>query len=166
MSTYAEDPNNYTVDKEVARVIKEFHNLGKPIGVACIAPVLTANVLGKKNGGPGVTVTLGNNDKDADKAVEICGSTPVPKEVNEVCVDNENKIVSTPAYQARTPAAHEVFEGIGKMVDEVIRLAESVGSSSGKSYGGDLNLGIMEEFGKRKYGDKWEEMKKQLSASS
>lgn len=164
LSTYNDDSNNYTVDKEVERVILDFHNAGKPIGVACIAPVLAARVLGKKNGGKGITVTVGNNDKQAEQAIESVGSTQVPKEVNEVCVDAENRIVSTPAYQAKSPAVHEVHEGIGKMIDEVLRIAESGGGSSSRgSSGGDMNLGIMEEFGKRKYGDKWEEMKKQLA---
>jgi enhancing lycopene biosynthesis protein 2 len=161
LSNYAENPNDFTVNKEVERVIREFHSLRKPIGVACIAPILTARVLGTKNGGPGCSVTLGNNDKQAEQSVEAVGSSHVPKEVDEVHIDTANKIVSTPAYQAKNPAPHEVYKGIGKMVEAVGRLAET--GSAGKATAEDLNLGIFEEIGKKKYGDKWEELKKELA---
>jgi enhancing lycopene biosynthesis protein 2 len=35
------------VDPEVERVIKEFHQQKKVIGLCCIAPILAAKVLGK-----------------------------------------------------------------------------------------------------------------------
>jgi enhancing lycopene biosynthesis protein 2 len=35
------------VDPEVERVIKEFHQQRKVIGLCCIAPILAAKVLGK-----------------------------------------------------------------------------------------------------------------------
>jgi enhancing lycopene biosynthesis protein 2 len=161
LSNYGDNSNDFTVNKEVERVIKEFHAAQKPIGVACIAPVLPARVLGKKNGGPGCSVTLGNNDKQAEQAVESAGSSHVPKEVNEAHVDTANKIISTPAYQAKNPQPHEVYEGIGKMVDETLRLAEG-GGGSGAGRGGDLNLGPFEIIGKKFYGDKWEDQKKKL----
>ncbi len=102
---------------DVARVIKEFHAAKKPIGVVCIAPVLVARVLGSAMGGPGVSVTIGSDEGTA-AAIAKMGSTNVPKKVTEACVDRANRIFSTPAYMCEaTP--HEVFEGVGRLVDEL-----------------------------------------------
>ncbi len=165
LSNYGDNSNNYEVNKEVERVIKEFHSARKPIGAICVAPVLTARVLGTKNGGPGVSVTLGNNDKQAEQAVEACGSTHVAKDVSEVHVDSANRIVSTPAYQAKSPQPHQVHEGIGKLVEEVLKLAESGSGGGSGSRGGDLNLGPFEKIGEKFYGSKWNDMKKQLQTN-
>eukprot|EP00826_Nyctotherus_ovalis_P056918 TRINITY_DN7768_c0_g3_i4.p2 TRINITY_DN7768_c0_g3~~TRINITY_DN7768_c0_g3_i4.p2 ORF type:complete len:135 (-),score=25.08 TRINITY_DN7768_c0_g3_i4:196-600(-) len=44
-----------TVDPKVEKVLKQFHELKKPIGLCCIAPVLAAKLFGSK----GVEITLG-----------------------------------------------------------------------------------------------------------
>lgn len=41
----------------IVRVIKEFHAAKKPIGMLCVSPVIVAKLI------PGVSVTLGNEDK-------------------------------------------------------------------------------------------------------
>ena len=46
----------------------------------------------------------------------------VEKDVNEVHIDQKNKIVTTPAYM-KDASQFEVFTGIGKMIDEVLKLA-------------------------------------------
>lgn len=55
LSDFAFKGADMQVDSDVAKVINEFHSLRKPIGAACIAPMLIAKVLGKKN----VEITLG-----------------------------------------------------------------------------------------------------------
>lgn len=49
------------------------------------------------------------------------GATVVEKDVGEIHVDQKNKVVTTPAFM-KNASFFEVFEGIGKMVDEVMRL--------------------------------------------
>jgi enhancing lycopene biosynthesis protein 2 len=50
------------------------------------------------------------------------GAVHVAKPVTEALVDANNRIVTTPAYMCdATP--FEVFTGIGRLVDEVVRLA-------------------------------------------
>ena len=44
-----------TVDPKIEKVLKEFNELKKPIGLCCISPVLAAKIFGKK----GVAITLG-----------------------------------------------------------------------------------------------------------
>lgn len=104
------------VERDVERVVKEFHDAGKPVGMCCIAPVIAARVLGKGNGGPGVRVTLGD-DTGAGSAVAAMGSVAVEKGVTEACVDERERVVTAPAYMYGSAPVHAVYEGIGAMVD-------------------------------------------------
>lgn len=121
LCTFAKDGPNCTVHPDVSRIIKGFHAKGKPIAVCCIAPVLAARALGKTSGGPGVEVTIGN-DQGTASAIASWGSTNVPKAVTEAHVDTKHKIVSTPAYMYGDATPAQVFEGVGKMIDQLVRL--------------------------------------------
>ncbi len=107
------------VDPEVERVVKEFHAAGKSVGMCCIAPVIAARVLGKKHHGPGVSVTIGNDAGTAD-AITKMGSTNVSKPVTEAWTDEKNRVVTAPAYMYGDAPVHEVYEGIGAMIDSVM----------------------------------------------
>jgi enhancing lycopene biosynthesis protein 2 len=45
------------------------------------------------------------------------------KEVGEVCVDEANKLVTTPAYMNGTAKFHEVQDGVGNMVEQLLKMA-------------------------------------------
>jgi enhancing lycopene biosynthesis protein 2 len=107
------------VDPDVVRVVKDFHAAGKPVGMCCIAPVIAARVLGTKAGGPGATVTIGDDAQTA-AAIGAWGSTNAVQPVTGAQVDEGNKLVTAPAYMYGDAPVHEVFEGIGKMVEGVL----------------------------------------------
>ncbi|XP_072178040.1 glutamine amidotransferase-like class 1 domain-containing protein 3, mitochondrial [Diadema setosum] len=123
LSNFAVEGSKCTVIPDVERVLKEFHQAKKPIGLCCIAPVLAAKVL------PGCSVTVGHESEEGGKwpyagtagAIKEIGSKHVSKDVTEAHVDEENKIVTAPAYMCET-GVHEVFDGIGQMVSNVIKL--------------------------------------------
>lgn len=50
------------------------------------------------------------------------GSVHINKNVGEVHVDKKNKLVTTCAFMCNAPL-HEVFDGLGAMVTEVLKLA-------------------------------------------
>lgn len=106
-----------TVRADVTRVVKGFHAAGKPIGLCCIAPVIAARVLGTAAGGPGCTVTLGG-ESGAAAAARAMGARHEERGVTQACVDRVNRLVTTPAYM-HDARPHEVFDGIGAMVDQV-----------------------------------------------
>lgn len=109
---------------DVVRVIKDFHKAKKPIALCCIAPVLAARVLGTRMNGPGCRVTIGT-DAQAANAIATMGSENIAKGVRDVCVDEPNRLVTTPAYMYdATPI--EVFEGIGKMIDTLTAMLNRV----------------------------------------
>ncbi|XP_019412662.1 PREDICTED: ES1 protein homolog, mitochondrial [Crocodylus porosus] len=123
LSTFAVDGKDCKVHKEVERVLQEFHKAGKPIGLCCISPVLVAKVL------PGAEVTVGHEVEEGGKwpyagtagAIKALGAKHCVKEVTEAHVDLKNKVVTTPAFMCETEL-HHIFEGIGAMVKNVLKL--------------------------------------------
>ncbi|XP_036430183.1 glutamine amidotransferase-like class 1 domain-containing protein 3A, mitochondrial [Colossoma macropomum] len=123
LSTFAVDGKDCSVNKEVERILKDFHKAGKPIGLCCIAPVLAAKVL------PGVEVTVGHEEEQGGKwpyagtaqAISALGAQHKIKEVTEAHVDPKNKVVTSPAFMCDTKL-HHIFDGIGAMVRDVLKL--------------------------------------------
>lgn len=123
LSDWATKGKDCCVKPQVEKVIKGFHAAGKPIAMCCIAPVLAAKVL------PGCEVTVGQ-DCESDKwpyagtakALGELGCKHVNKDVKEAHVDKKNKLVTTSAFMCNAPV-HEVFDGVGVMVTEVLKLA-------------------------------------------
>lgn len=107
-----------TVNPEVARLTREVHAAGKPIGAICIAPALIAAILGKD---VQPTLTIGT---DAGTAAEIekTGARHLDCPATSIVVDTKNKIVTTPAYMLAGRIS-EVCEGIGVCVNKVVEMA-------------------------------------------
>ncbi len=124
LCTFAVDGAHCTVDDDVRRVVLEFHRAGKPVAPMCIAPAIVARVLGGQ--GVRVRLTIGN-DRDTAAALETMGAEHVECPVDDVVVDEANRVVSTPAYMLGPSIAH-VDKGIGKLVDTVLGM---VGGAAG-----------------------------------
>lgn len=107
-----------TVESSVSRVLEEAYKEGVVIGAMCIAPVVVAKVLGTY----GITVTIGN-DKTTAALIEKTGAIHKATPANKACVDEENMIVTTPAYMLAS-SIKEVYEGATEMVQEMIKLAK------------------------------------------
>jgi enhancing lycopene biosynthesis protein 2 len=118
LSTFATDGPNCKVNEQVQRLVLEMHAAKKPIGLACIAPVLAARILGQKELHPKLTI---GTDKSTAKAIEAMGGEHHNTGPTDVYVDQENRLVTTPCYMNDVGPA-TVFEGAEKMVDEVLRL--------------------------------------------
>lgn len=123
LSDFAVNGPGMEVNKDVERVLKEFHAAKKPIGLCCIAPVLAAKVI------PNSKVTLGKKDDGKGKwphagaidAAVAMGASHIEKNVNEVAIDENNLIVTTPAFMYEGQF-HEIYDGIGNMVRKVMEL--------------------------------------------
>lgn len=59
LSDFGFKGGDMTVNPDVEKALKSFHQSSKVIGLACISPIIAARVFGTKFGGPGVTLTLG-----------------------------------------------------------------------------------------------------------
>lgn len=122
LCTFAKDGENCTVIPDVERVIKGFQASRKPIGLCCIAPVIAAKVLGKAGGGPGCSVTIGD-DAGTAGAIGRMGSSHVVKKVTEAVIDEKNRLSTSPAYMYGDATPHQVFEGIGRMIEQTLGMA-------------------------------------------
>lgn len=115
---FAEKGSACHVEPEVERIIKAFHAARKPIGLCCIAPVLAAKVL------PGVKVTLGD-DAGVAGAIHAMGSRHENHAVHEAAVDTDFRVATAPAYMYGEAPIHEVYLGIGHMVEETLKMART-----------------------------------------
>ncbi|MFB3909907.1 MAG: isoprenoid biosynthesis glyoxalase ElbB [Candidatus Eisenbacteria bacterium] len=118
LSTFAQDGASCTVRPDVEQLLVEMHHAKKPIGAICIAPALVARVFSSR--GIPVEVTIGN-DAEAAEQIRRMGARHSVRKTTEICVDEENRIVTTPAYMTAETIA-EVFEGIEKAVGKVLRM--------------------------------------------
>ncbi len=105
------------VEPEVAAFIKSFHAEGKPIGFICIAPAIGAALFGDR----GIRLTIGN-DPETASGLQALGAEHVECSVDEIVVDENNKVVSTPAYMLG-PRMADVKAGIDKLVAKVVEMA-------------------------------------------
>ncbi len=121
LCTFADKGETCEVIPDVRRVISEFHDAGKPIALACIAPVLAARVLGTASGGPGCEVTIGADERTA-RAIAAMGARNVPRRVEEAHADEKNLVVTTPAYMCDA-GPWGVYQGIGEMIARTLELA-------------------------------------------
>jgi len=117
ISTFATDGANCTIEKNVEKLFRAMHAAGKPIGLACIAPVIAAKILGNHH----PKLTLGSDPKMA-KTMEAMGATHHPAGDVDVVVDEEHRLVSTPCYM-NDVGPWIVYQGAERMVEEVLRLA-------------------------------------------
>lgn len=99
------------VHPDVQQAISQMHLRKKPIGTICIAPVLVANVLGKKS----PRITLGAESKTCDILREW-GAEVFPCPSGSYVEDPENRIWSTPAYMYDNAPMTDVFQGIQDMI--------------------------------------------------
>lgn len=129
LSSFVVKGKDMTVDSVLLEVIEEFYREKKPIGACCIAPIILAKVLGTSSGHSGVELTLGKRRTSEhwpfSMSIEVAdgfGNSLIEKDVDDLHVDQVARIVTTPAYMKATALPCEVFEGIGKMVTEFIKL--------------------------------------------
>jgi enhancing lycopene biosynthesis protein 2 len=115
---YAMTGSECTVISDVERLTREIIEAGKPLGAICIAPVMVAKVL--QNMGRGGKVT-GGCDGQITADIQSMGIETEQAGAGEIVVDEENKIVSTPAY-VEAKSIKEAAAGIEKLVAKVLQL--------------------------------------------
>ena len=120
LSDYAMSGAECSINPDVYRLISEMIILKKPIGAICIAPTMMAKILAEQN--QSATMTIGKDETTA-KDIESMGSTHKECLVEEIVIDKENNIVTTPAYMDAKNIS-EVAEGIEKLVKQIILMVK------------------------------------------
>ena len=120
LSDYAMSGAECSINPDVYRLVSEMVLLKKPIGAICIAPAMMAKILAEQN--QSATMTIGKDETTA-KDIQAMGSTHKECPVEEMVIDEENNIVTTPAYMdAKNISA--VAEGIEKLVEQIILMVK------------------------------------------
>ena len=109
---------NCTVISDVQRLVVEILEADKPLGAICIAPVMVAKIL--EYLGRSGTVTGGFN-VEINNDIKAMGINTKEIGAKEIVVDQENKIVTTPAY-VEAKSMNEAFIGIEKLVNKVLEM--------------------------------------------
>jgi len=117
LCTFAVAGADCDVNPSVAAFVKDMHDKGKWIAAMCIAPALVAKILGAEKP---VKLTIGT-DGDTAAAVNATGAEHVDAAVDQVVVDTEHRIATTPAYMLAGRIS-EVFDGVDKLVKQVLEL--------------------------------------------
>jgi len=115
LSDYAMAGTECSVNPDVLRLSREVHNDEKPIGVICIAPAIMAKILVGET-----ELTIGFDEQTASD-IDAMGAKHVLCPVDEIVVDKEKKVVSTPAYM-EAKSIKEAASGIEKLVAEILKM--------------------------------------------
>jgi enhancing lycopene biosynthesis protein 2 len=119
LCNFAEKGHQAQIQPEISEIIQVFHAAKKTIGAICISPALIALALKDKT--QNLTLTLGNEEDASGKEIEKLNCKVIPCKPDEYIIDQENLIVSTPAYMNATRIS-EVKNGIEKLVKAVLEL--------------------------------------------
>ncbi len=120
LSTYAFDGPRMEVIDSVSDAILETYRAGKPVMAMCIAPMVVAKVLGRYE----VELTLGDSGSQAAQVAKGFGCRVCDCGPTDVCVDEEHRVLTTPAYMAASHIS-EIFDGAENMVSALERMTPS-----------------------------------------
>ena len=115
LSDYAMSGMECSVNPDVLRLSREVHNDQKPIGVICIAPAIMAKILAGDT-----ELTIGFDEQTAAD-IDAMGAKHVLCPVDEIVIEKEKKLVSTPAYM-EAKSIKEAASGIEKLVAEILSM--------------------------------------------
>ncbi|NQV15644.1 isoprenoid biosynthesis glyoxalase ElbB [bacterium] len=115
LSNFAVKGAASSVQQDVLQFARSFAATGKPMGFVCISPALIPHIYGAD-----AKLTIGS-DADTAAAITEMGGVHVNCPVQDFVVDEERKIVSTPAYMLDERIG-DVATGIEKLVHKVIEM--------------------------------------------
>jgi len=118
LCNFAEAGPKAKAQQDVARLVRDMLAAQKPIGAICIARGRSAAFL--RDAGVKGKLTIGV-ERETATAIETMGCTHERCPVDDFVVDEQHKIVSTPAYMLAGGIA-EAASGIERLVAEVLRL--------------------------------------------
>lgn len=114
-----------TINNAMFNACSQFAKANKPAGYMCIAPAMIPLIYGaatSTNDDPKspVKLTIGN-DPDTAAAITQLGSIHVDCAVDEIVIDAEHKVVTTPAYMLAQNLV-EADAGISKLVTATLAM--------------------------------------------
>lgn len=116
LCTFATQGVDCEINQDLLTFIQAMHQQKKPLGLMCIAPVMLPKLLNNS-----VKLTIGN-DKQTAAMIEKMGGIHLDCPVDEIVVDEQQRVVTTPAYMLAESIA-QAQVGIEKLVKKVLEMA-------------------------------------------
>ena len=120
LSDFAMSGSECSVNPDVYRIVVEMILAKKPIGAICIAPAIMAKILSEQSLSGKLTI---GDDKATLEHIVAMGSEHQNCSSEEIAIDNENKIVTTPAYM-NAKSISEAAKGIERLVGQVVSMVK------------------------------------------
>ncbi len=121
---FAVSGSNCEVADSVEKLVRSAHAAGKPMAFVCISPVILAKIFGQS----GVKITIGD-DKEASAAVTEMGATHINCQVREMVLDEENRLISSPAYM-KAENISELFDDVTASVNALLEMISRVDNAA------------------------------------
>ncbi|QDO81979.1 isoprenoid biosynthesis glyoxalase ElbB [Shewanella psychropiezotolerans] len=115
LCNFATNGSDCVIAPEIISFIGQFATSNKPVGFICIAPIMIPLLYGE-----GAIGTIGY-DSETAQAFNLMGGQHQEAAVQDIIVDEINKVVSTPAYMLAGNIA-EASLGIEKLVKKVVEM--------------------------------------------
>lgn len=115
LSTFANGGVECSIEPTLKALTQAMHVAGKPLGFICIAPAMLPKMLPAP-----LRLTIGT-DIDTAEVIEEMGGEHVSCPADDIVVDEDNKVVTTPAYMV-AKRIDEAAAGIEKLVARVLDL--------------------------------------------
>lgn len=126
LTTWAFSGPDGEINNQVKAAIVSMVQLNKPVAGLCMGPTVIAKAL--EGSGVSPTLTVGSTEAaspyeiDAiSQGMEKAGATAVMKTVEEISIDEENKIVTAPCYMMEADIL-QIRNNIQKAVDALVKL--------------------------------------------
>lgn len=119
LCSFAFDGPNCSVDETLASLLRGMIAARKPVGAMCIAPAVVAKAFEGTSYRPVLTI---GTDAATAEGIEAMGAHHENCTPDDIVVDEEMQIVSTPAYMLAGGIA-EAASGIEKLVAKVVEMA-------------------------------------------
>lgn len=115
LSSFALAGADCVIEPNLQKLTQEIHKQSKPIGCICIAPAILPLLIDAP-----IRLTIGTDSNYAE-VIEAMGGIHVPCPVDDIVVDEEHKIITTPAYMLAS-SMDEAARGIDKLVKRVVEM--------------------------------------------
>ena len=114
------------INEQVKAAIVAMVKAGKPIAGLCMGPTVIAKAL--EGSGVGATLTVGTTEEPSpyeidaiSQGMEKTGATAVMKSVEEISVDEINKIITAPCYMMEADIL-QIRNNVQKAIDALVKM--------------------------------------------
>jgi len=128
ITSWAFDGPSGEIDEDSKRVIVDMVAEGKPVAALCMSPTVIAKAF--EGTGLQLSLTVGTVDEpspydiqEVADGMDSIGAKAEMKTINEICIDEDNKIITAPCYMMDA-TIEEVYNNAKMAVDKLCEMVK------------------------------------------